>query len=165
MPRKCAINSTCNARYPELSLTPPSSLVLFLSCYFVPNKTRITDWSAQRVDRQSGTDRKLTPRPKPVIERINSAVVLAFLNIPLAMTEIDHGFAQKTWLSLLLFATFLSLHPSASTSSPMTSITSTSHPSDPHNITEHLPPRSSKSLLASTWQVLDQVFPSLLVFA
>lgn len=50
----------------------------------------------------------------------------------------DDGDAQKTlaWLRVWLL------------NSPMTSI---SHPSDDH-------PRSSKSLLASTWQVLDQVF-------
>ena len=107
----------------------------------------------------------LAPRPKPLIERINSALVLAFLNILPGHAKIDHGFAQKTWLSLLLFATFLSLHPSSSTGSPMTSVASTSHPSDPHNVAELLPPRSSKSLLASTWQVLDQVFPSLLMFS
>jgi len=41
----------------------------------------------------------------------------------------------------------------------MTSIASTSHPSDTHNAADHLPPRSSKSLLASTWQVLDQPPP------
>src|SRR6266850_1235245 len=55
---------------------------------------------------------------------------------------------------------FFRFTSTSSPSSPMTSIASTSHPSDPHNVAEHLPPRSSKSLLASTWQVLDQVFPS-----
>jgi len=42
---------------------------------------------------------------------------------------------------------------------PMTSIASTSHPSDPTPAADHLPSRSSKALLASTWQVLDQPPP------
>jgi hypothetical protein len=42
---------------------------------------------------------------------------------------------------------------------PMTSIASTSHPSDSAPTADHLPSRSSKALLASTWQVLDQVNP------
>ncbi|KAI0257099.1 hypothetical protein BJV78DRAFT_1160253 [Lactifluus subvellereus] len=41
----------------------------------------------------------------------------------------------------------------------MTSIASTSHPSDPHPATDHLPSHTSKALLASTWQVLDQPPP------
>ncbi|KAH9081615.1 hypothetical protein EDB83DRAFT_2333867 [Lactarius deliciosus] len=43
--------------------------------------------------------------------------------------------------------------------SPMTSIASTSHPSDPHAVSDHLPSHSSATLLASTWQVLDQPPP------
>ncbi|KAI9509068.1 hypothetical protein F5148DRAFT_805926 [Russula earlei] len=38
-------------------------------------------------------------------------------------------------------------------------MTSVASPSDPHAVADHLPPRSSKSLLASTWQVLDQPPP------
>jgi len=41
----------------------------------------------------------------------------------------------------------------------MASVASNPHPSDPHTVADHLPPRSSKSLLASTWQVLDQPPP------
>jgi len=41
----------------------------------------------------------------------------------------------------------------------MTSIASTSHPPDPHAVSDHLPSHSSTTLLASTWQVLDQPPP------
>ncbi|KAH9964287.1 hypothetical protein BC827DRAFT_67909 [Russula dissimulans] len=41
----------------------------------------------------------------------------------------------------------------------MTSIAPGPHPTDAHSVADHLPPHPSKSLLASTWQVLDQPPP------
>lgn len=62
-----------------------------------------------------------------------------------------------TWLSLKRPG--FALAASTRFSFPMTSIASTSHPPDPHAVSEHLPSHSSTSLLASTWQVLDQPPP------
>ena len=74
---------------------------------------------------------------------------LGILNLPLAWM------GEDTWLSLKRPGFALAARPRLSF--PMTSIASSSHPPDPHAVSDHLPSHSSTTLLASTWQVLDQV--------
>lgn len=64
---------------------------------------------------------------------------------------------EDTWLSLKRPGFALAVRPRFSF--PMTSLASTSHPPDPHAVSDQLS-HSSTTLLASTWQVLDQVFDS-----
>lgn len=74
---------------------------------------------------------------------------LGILNLPITWM------GEDTWLSLKRPGFALAVRPRFSF--PMTSLASTSHPSDPHAVSDHLPSHSSTTLLASTWQVLDQV--------
>jgi hypothetical protein len=77
---------------------------------------------------------------------------LGILYLPLAWM------GEDTWLSLKRPGFALAVRPRFSF--PMTSLASTSHPPDPHAVSDHLPSHSSTTLLASTWQILDQVFYS-----